>query len=573
MKQLVLLVISGLCLAFLAGCGPKSTDDENPTQRVDPAIAAVVNGEYILTSEVELEAVSQGEITVGEEITFEDPVFEEVLQQLIDQKLLAQEAISRGLDQSEVARHRLTATRERILGNILLEQLVDEHINDEVIETMYDAQIELKELGEEVLIRHIQVSTEAEADNLYDELMNGASFGELAFTHSTDRQTNEDEGLFPYAVPSSFLDPFPDMINRTAEGQISKPFESDYAWHIIKVEDRRDEKPPTLEDMRYQISDYLLRSEIGDLLLELRIRGDVKMVTDGSLKTSDPELAATVNGEYIQVYEVEFEAIAQNKLEKGGSLETDDELFDEILQQLIDQKLMAQEAMSRGLDQSERSRHRLHTMRENILGDVLIEELIAERVDETAIMEMYKRQSALQQLGEEVLIRHIQVETEDEANALYEELKAGAEFAELAFTHSVDTQTSYEGGLLTFSLPEEYAQPFPGIINRTAVGQFSKPFKSDAGWHIIKVEDRRKEEPTPLDEMRPKIVEFLMYSELSKALTELRARAEIRTHSDENPILAFQNSEFDEPEEASPDTTDAAETGSDGTEETEEGSE
>lgn len=267
-------------------------------------------------------------------------------------------------------------------------------------------------------------------------------------------------------------------------------------------------------------------------------------------------IAAVVNGEYILASEVELEAAAQGKLSAGERLDVDDPLFDDILQQLIDQKLLAQEALVRGLDQDDGARHRLHAARERILGNILIENLVADQVDETAILKMYKAQTELQQLGEEVLIRHVQVDTKEEAEKLYKELKSGTEFAEIAFTYSTDRSTSAEGGLLPYLLPEELADPFPGIINSTAVGQFSKPFQDDFGWHIIKVEDRRKEEPPSLDEMRPKIVQFLTLSEISKALKRLRSRAEIQTITGSDPITVFEEPDFEEEDVIEEDAAD-----------------
>lgn len=245
-------------------------------------------------------------------------------------------------------------------------------------------------------------------------------------------------------------------------------------------------------------------------------------------------VAAVVNGEYILASEVELEAAAQGKMEVGEALPVDDPVFEEILEQLIDQKLLAQEAVVRNLDMEENARHRLQAARERILGNILVENLVAEEVDEAAVLEMYRAQTELQQLGEEVLVRHIQVNRESEARELFAELQGGEEFAALAFAHSIDRGTNAEGGLIGYILPEEMPEPFPNIINRTAIGATSEPFASDVGWHIIKVEDRRQEEPATLDEMRPKIVQFLTLSEISQTLTRLRSRAELEKITDGN---------------------------------------
>ncbi|MAI90153.1 peptidylprolyl isomerase [Ponticaulis sp.] len=247
-------------------------------------------------------------------------------------------------------------------------------------------------------------------------------------------------------------------------------------------------------------------------------------------------IAAVVNNEPIYANDVELQAVSQGLIDAGTSLDADDPIFVDVLKQLIDQKLLAQEALTRGLNLEENAQHRLQAARERILGTILIENLVSAEVDDAAILEMYEAQTALQQLGEEVLIRHILVETEEEANELHTQLRNGAEFAEVAFAHSIDRSSSAEGGLLGYFLPEEFSAPFPRIINNTAVGAISRPFESDLGWHIIKVDDRRTEEPPTFDETRPMIAEFLTLREISRVLERLHARAQIETVIDDPDI-------------------------------------
>ncbi len=279
MKRLVFSVASGLTLVFLGACEQDTVEDTGQPLRVNAAIAAVVNGEYILASEVELEAAAQGLLDSGERLEVDDPTFEDILEQLVDQKLLAQEALNRGLDQDESARHRLHAARERILGNILVEQLVAEEVDEKAILEMYDAQTELTQLSEEVLIRHIQVDTEAEARDLHNKLKSGGEFAELAFNHSTDRRTSAEGGLIGYVLPEEMSDEFTREINRVAVGAVSQPFESELGWHILKVEDRRREEPPSLDELRPKIMQYLTLSEISKSIKRLRSRAEIQTIT------------------------------------------------------------------------------------------------------------------------------------------------------------------------------------------------------------------------------------------------------------------------------------------------------
>lgn len=281
MTRCIYPVLGGLALVLLGACDPQISEKKEQPVRVNAAIAAVVNGEFILATEVELEAAAQGLIDVGERLDVKDPVFEQILEQLVDQKLLSQEALARGLDQEESARHRLQAARERILGNLYVEKLVSEEVDESAVLKMYQAQVELQQLGEEVLIRHILVKTEAEAEKLHEELRGGKEFAELAFTHSIDRVTSAEGGLMGYFLPEELSEPFPGIINRTAVGAISKPFETELGWHILKVDDRRTEEPPSLDEMRPKIVQYLTLSEISKSLKRLRTRSEIETITGG----------------------------------------------------------------------------------------------------------------------------------------------------------------------------------------------------------------------------------------------------------------------------------------------------
>ncbi len=242
--------------------------------------------------------------------------------------------------------------------------------------------------------------------------------------------------------------------------------------------------------------------------------------------------AARVNGEPIYRSDVELEAAAQGLIEAGEPFRPDHPDYQTVLDQLVDQRLLAQEAIQRALHETPGALHRLAAARERILGNILVESLVAAEVDEAAIQEMYAEQVRLQQLDDEVRIRHILFETEEAATAVREEILAGGDFSALAFEHSRDASTRLEGGELGYVSPNAMDEPFASQIANTAVGGISSAFESDQGWHVIKVEDRRQKAPQTLEEMRPEIVTFLTYAEISRILRRLRADATISQADD-----------------------------------------
>ena len=236
----------------------------------------------------------------------------------------------------------------------------------------------------------------------------------------------------------------------------------------------------------------------------------------------DAVTAARVNNDVIYQEDVELEAVAQGIIAPGDPFLPNHLQYEEILDQLIDQKLLAQEAEARGLPDEPAARRRLLTARERILGNILVESLVARDVTEARILEMYEEQVGLQQLDDEVRLAQIIVETEEEAGRLHRQLLSGAEFAVLARNHSLDQRTRLEGGSLGYVAPGNFDGPYAAAIGNTETRGYSEPFETTNGWVILYVEERRTAAPLTLDEMRPEIVTFLTYSEISQILQDLR---------------------------------------------------
>lgn len=243
--------------------------------------------------------------------------------------------------------------------------------------------------------------------------------------------------------------------------------------------------------------------------------------------TVDAVTAAFVNNRPIYQEDVELEAAAQGVISPGEPFIPSHAQYDEILDQLIDQKLLAQEAERRGLPDDPAAKRRLLTARERILGNILVETLVASDVTEAKVLEMYQEQTALQQLDDEVRLSQIIVETEEEAQRVYDDLLDGAEFAVLARDRSIDQATRLEGGSLGYVSPNNFDGPYAAAIANTDTRGYSEPFSTLNGWVVLYIEDRRTEAPLTLDQMRPEIVTFLTYSEISRILRDLRAESVI----------------------------------------------
>jgi peptidyl-prolyl cis-trans isomerase C len=238
-------------------------------------------------------------------------------------------------------------------------------------------------------------------------------------------------------------------------------------------------------------------------------------------------VAALVNNQPIYVSDVFNEARVKGVIDGNGTLEVDSAEFNEILDGLIDIKLLAIEAVSRGLDEDPEARHRLETARENILGNILIDAVVEERVDEAAIRKMYEAQIAIWELGYEAHVRHILASSKEEIEKIAAELKAGADFAVLASRRSLDEATKMDGGDLGYLTEEEATPEFLKVLRETPTGGVSKPFEDAAGWHVVKIDERRKQQPPSLEELRGPILKHLTTMQIGEVLKTLRTEARI----------------------------------------------
>jgi len=272
-------LIASLAIFMAAACSPPP-EEEVPV-RVEGATAATVNGEKIYVSDVELEAVARGLVPAGTKVKVGDTEYDTVLSQLIEQKLMSQEAIRRGLDKDPAGRRRLEMARERILGNLLVENLVAEDVTEDQIEAMYQKQVALQQDDDEVRISHILVATKEDAQALFDRIQAGESFESLVSANSLDSATRMEQGDLGYVSPNDEPAPFPLVIANTGEGEVAPPFESADGWHILKVKDRRSRAPKTREEMRPDIVTFLTLEQVAKIVRRLKAEAQIQQGEPG----------------------------------------------------------------------------------------------------------------------------------------------------------------------------------------------------------------------------------------------------------------------------------------------------
>ena len=271
------LVFLGLALVLtLAGCGRGGGADRAP-EPGDRAVAKVQD-QTIWTSDVKREAVAQGLVGEGEPLDVTSDLFRRVLDEVIDQKLLAREAERRGLDNSALAQRRLEATRERILGDMLVENVVNGAISDQAVQTLYQEQLRLARTSEEIRVRLILSRTKPEADAVIGILGQGSSFEAVAQERSIDEATRFSGGDLGYSTADVMPQAYANALRDAPAGSTVGPFQTEGGWAVLRVEDRRRESPPTLDQARPQIVRYLTYEGVRQLLEELRGKAKVDVL-------------------------------------------------------------------------------------------------------------------------------------------------------------------------------------------------------------------------------------------------------------------------------------------------------
>ena len=278
------------CLA-VAGCSRGGED--GPPEPGDQAVARVQD-QTIWASDVRREAVAQGLVGEGEPLDATSDLFRRVLDEVIDQKLLAREAARRRLDASPLAQRRLEATRERILGDMLVESVVNGTITDQAVQTLYNEQLRLARTSEENRLRLILSRTKPEADAVVGILGQGASFEAVATERSIDEATRFSGGDLGYSTLDVMPQAYANALRDQPAGATVGPFQTEGGWAVLRVEDRRKENPPTLEQARPQIVRYLTYEGVRQLLEQLRGKAqvDVLLPTDQAAPASPPSPAA-----------------------------------------------------------------------------------------------------------------------------------------------------------------------------------------------------------------------------------------------------------------------------------------
>lgn len=239
------------------------------------------------------------------------------------------------------------------------------------------------------------------------------------------------------------------------------------------------------------------------------------------------EQVARVGASFIYQSDIDRLAAERELAIEGEGLSTDNPQYTVVLKDLINQRLLATEAIKRSVDQSSENKRRLAAARERVLSSLVTERVLREAVTEENILRLYNEQAVLANRGNEVRARHIVVANEKKAKEVMASLEEGGDFGDLALIHSLDKSSKDKGGDLGWITRDRLATDLTQVLFSTETGERTEIFKTDAGWHIADVTQRRAPQGQDYESVKPKIRSFLIYEAIDGLINQLRNDTDI----------------------------------------------
>ena len=252
----------------------------------DDVVIAQINGIDIKQSDLDFAASE-----VGSQLANFPPADRRrmLLQFVIENQLMAEAAAQAGLDSGPSFEDRLKYHRRRTLRDAYFDKSVRGAVSDDEAKKIYDAKLAGLKPEEEIHARHILVSTEAEAKEVAERLKKGDDFATVAKEKSKD--PSAEGGDLGFFTRGRMLKPFEDAAFALEEGQLSEPVQTQFGWHIIKIEEKRTRALPTFDQVKDQIMTQLTQQKAKDIIRGLQEGAKIEIV-DPQIKKSMQEAAA-----------------------------------------------------------------------------------------------------------------------------------------------------------------------------------------------------------------------------------------------------------------------------------------
>ncbi|MBV5292296.1 MAG: peptidylprolyl isomerase [Curvibacter lanceolatus] len=234
---------------------------------------AIVNGKAV--PKARAEALAQQVARSGRPVT---PELEgQIKDEVIAREIFMQEAQKLGLDATEDFKTQLELARQTILIRELFADFQKKNpVTDEEIKAEYD-KFAAANGGKEYKARHILVEKESEAKDIIARLKKGAKFEDIAKKQSKDPGSGAKGGDLDWANPGSYVKEFTEALVKLNKGQTTDtPVQSQFGWHVIRLDDVRQAQLPKLDEVKPQIAQQLQQQRLAKFQEDLRAKAKVE---------------------------------------------------------------------------------------------------------------------------------------------------------------------------------------------------------------------------------------------------------------------------------------------------------
>jgi len=261
-----------------------------PAAAADPVVARV-NGVDIKQSDLEFAASE-----VGPRLASLPPADRRrvLLQYVIENELMAGAGQKDSLDKTESFPGRVAYHQRRALRDAFFDAKITDAVTEADAKKIFDEKIVEVKPEQEIHARHILVGTEAEAKEVAERLKKGEDFAALAKEKSKD--PGAEGGDLGFFTRGQMLKPFEDAAFKLEVGEISEPVQTQFGWHIILVEEKRDQPLPSFDQVKDAIIAQLVQAKAQQVVTGLRNAAEIE-VLDPELKKSLDDAAKALPGD------------------------------------------------------------------------------------------------------------------------------------------------------------------------------------------------------------------------------------------------------------------------------------
>jgi peptidyl-prolyl cis-trans isomerase C len=265
---------AALVLAIALAAGPSFAQDK---------VMATVDGAKVTEADLKL-----AELEIGSDLGNLPPETRRrvLVEYMIENILFANAAERDKLSTGAGYEQRLAYWRRRALRDTYFDKAVRGEIGEGLAKTFYEDQLKGMKPEEEVQARHILVETEEQAKDIAGKLAKGGDFAALAKENSKDPGSKDDGGMLGYFGRGQMVPQFEEAVFKLKKGEISPPVKSQFGFHVIKLEDRRDKKLPTFDEVKDRILNSMIQRKAQEVATGLRTAAKVEYV--------DPEIKKQV---------------------------------------------------------------------------------------------------------------------------------------------------------------------------------------------------------------------------------------------------------------------------------------